>query len=38
MEFSLNPDRERMNLTLVMGLLVNGRTVLDDFSWPSGAE
>ena len=38
MEFSLNPDRERMNLTLVMGLLVNGRTVLDDFSWPNGAE
>lgn len=38
MEFLLNPDRERMNLTLVMALLVNGRTVLEDFSWPSGAE
>jgi len=38
MEFVLNPDRERMELTLVMGLLVNGRTVLEDFSWSSGAE
>lgn len=38
MEFLLNPDRDRMNLTLVMALLVNGRTVLEDFSWPSGAE
>ena len=38
MEFSLNPDRERMTLTLVMGLLVNGRTVLEDFAWSSGAE
>lgn len=33
MEFYLNPDRERTNLTLVMALLVNGRTVLEDFSW-----
>ena len=33
MEFFLNPDRERTNLTLVMALLVNGRTVLEDFSW-----
>ena len=24
MEFALNPDRERMDLTLLMGLLVNG--------------
>ena len=38
MEFYLNPDRERMNLTLVMALLVNGRTVLEDFSWASGSE
>ena len=38
MEFTLNPDRERMALTLVMGLLVNGRTVLEDFSWASGSE
>ena len=38
MDFLLNPDRERMELTLVMGLLVNGRTVLDDFQWSSGAE
>ena len=38
MEFCLNPDRERMNLTLVMALLVNGRTVLEDFSWASGSE
>lgn len=38
MEFLLNPDRERMELTLVMGLLVNGRTVLEDFSRSSGAE
>lgn len=38
MEFILNPDRERMNLTLVMALLVNGRTVLEDFAWASGSE
>ena len=38
MEFYLNPDRERMNLTLVMALLVNGRTVLEDFSWASRSE
>ena len=38
MDFLLNPDRERMELTLVVGLLVNGRTVLEDFSWSSGAE
>ncbi len=38
MEFTLNPDRERMALTLVMGLLVNGRTVLEDFAWASGSE
>ncbi|SHI29473.1 3-phosphoshikimate 1-carboxyvinyltransferase [Fibrobacter sp. UWP2] len=38
MDFLLNPDRERMNLTLVMGLLVNGRTVLEDFAWASGSE
>ena len=38
MEFTLNPDRERMALTLVMGLLVNGRTVLEDFAWASGTE
>lgn len=38
MDFFINPDRERMNLTLVMGLLVNGRTVLEDFSWASGCE
>lgn len=38
MEFSLNPDCERMNLTLVMALLVNGRTILDNFSWASGSE
>ena len=38
MEFTLNPDRERMALTLVMGLLVNGRTVLEDFVWASGSE
>ena len=38
MEFLMNPDRERMNLTLVMALLVNGRTVLEDFAWASGSE
>jgi 5-enolpyruvylshikimate-3-phosphate synthase len=27
-----------MNLTLVMALLVNGRTVLENFSWASGSE
>jgi len=37
MEFTLNPDRERMNLTLVMALLVNGRTVLEDFAWATGS-
>lgn len=38
MEFLLNPDRERMELTLVMALLVNGRTVLEDFAWAAGSE
>ena len=38
MIISLNPDRERMDLTLTVALLVNGRTVLDDFSWASGSE
>ena len=38
MEFLMNPDRERMNLTLVMALLVNGRTVLENFAWASGSE
>lgn len=38
MEFLLNPDRERMQLTLVMALLVNGRTVLENFAWASGSE
>ena len=33
MEFVLNPDRERMELALVMALLVNGRTVFEDFSF-----
>ena len=27
-----------MNLTLVMALLVNGRTVLEDFAWATGSE
>ena len=30
-EFVLNPDRELAEDVLVMGLLVNGRTTLDDF-------
>lgn len=38
MEFLLNPDRERFQLTLVMALLVNGRTVLDDFAWAADCE
>lgn len=38
MDLLLNPDRERMELTLVMALLVNGRTVLEDFSWAAGVE
>lgn len=38
MDFLLNPDRERMELTLVMALLVNGRTVLEDFAWAAGSE
>ena len=36
MEFVLNPDRERMELALVMALLVNGRTVFEDFSFAAG--
>lgn len=38
MDFVLNPDKERFQLTLVMALLVNGRTVLDDFAWAPGCE
>lgn len=38
MEFVLNPDRERMELALVMALLVNGRTVFEDFSFAAGVE
>lgn len=38
MDFLLNPDRERMDLALVMALLVNGRTVLEDFAWAADAE
>ncbi len=38
MDFLLNPDRERMDLALVMALLVNGRTVLEDFVWAADAE
>ena len=36
MEFVLNPDRERMELALVIALLVNGRTVFEDFSFAAG--
>jgi 3-phosphoshikimate 1-carboxyvinyltransferase len=32
-EFLMNPDREMVEQALVMGLLVNGRTVLEDFVW-----
>lgn len=38
MDFVLNPDRERFQLTLVMALLVNGRTVLEDFAWAADVE
>lgn len=38
MEFLLNPDKERLQLSLVMALLVNGRTVLEDFAWSAGCE
>ena len=38
MDFVLNPDRERMELALVMALLVNGRTVFEDFSFAAGVE
>ncbi|MCF0221022.1 MAG: 3-phosphoshikimate 1-carboxyvinyltransferase [Fibrobacter sp.] len=38
MDFLLNPDRERMDLSLVMALLVNGRTVLEDFAWASDSK
>ena len=31
MDFVVNPDRELSECVLVMGLLVNGRTTLDDF-------
>ncbi|MCK9182498.1 MAG: 3-phosphoshikimate 1-carboxyvinyltransferase [Fibrobacteraceae bacterium] len=33
LEFYLNPDRELSEDVLIMGLLVNGRTTLDDFSF-----
>lgn len=38
MEFVLNPDRERMELALTVALLVNGRTVFEDFSFAAGVE
>ena len=38
MEFVLNPDRERMELALVMALLIIGRTVFEDFSFAAGVE
>lgn len=38
MEFALNPDRERMELALTMALLVNGRTVFEDFTFAAGVE
>lgn len=38
MEFSVNPDRERMELSFLMALLVNGRTVFEDFTWAAGTE
>lgn len=38
MEFVLNPDRERMELALTMALLVNGRTVFEDFTFAAGVE
>ena len=38
MDFVLNPDRERMELALTMALLVNGRTVFEDFSFAAGVE
>lgn len=38
MDFLLNPDKERLQLSLVMALLVNGRTVLEDFAWAAGTE
>ncbi len=38
MDFVLNPDRERMELALVMALLVNGRTVFENFSFAAGVE
>lgn len=38
MEFVVNPDRERMELALTMALLVNGRTVFEDFSFAAGVE
>lgn len=38
MDITLNPDRERMELSLVMALLVNGRTVFDDFNFAAGVE
>lgn len=38
MEFLVNPDRERMELSFLMALLVNGRTVFEDFAWATGTD
>ena len=38
MDLLINPDRERTKLALLMALLVNGRTVFEDFAWATGAE
>ena len=38
MDLLINPDRERSKLAFLMALLVNGRTVFEDFAWATGAE
>ncbi len=37
-EFVMNPDREMLEQTLILGLLVKGRTVLEDFSWTPASQ
>ncbi|MDR1760387.1 MAG: 3-phosphoshikimate 1-carboxyvinyltransferase [Fibrobacter sp.] len=37
-ELAMNPDREMLEQALVLGLLVKGRTVLEDFSWTPASQ
>lgn len=37
-EYRMNPDREMLEQTFVLSLLVKGRTVLEDFSWTKSSK